>query len=101
MILYSAYCLDGIKGPQIRASKVRDDHLAHLDAAGDMLKFGGPLLNADGVPIGSLLIFEAENTKAAWAFLENDPYSKAGLFERIDLRAMKAVKGSWLGEAGN
>ncbi|MGD8327204.1 MAG: YciI family protein [Sphingomonadales bacterium] len=95
-MIFSAYCLDGVKGPQIRASDVRTQHLAHLEEAGDMLKFAGPLLNADCVPIGSLLMFEAENAKAAWAFLDKDPYSKAGLFERIDLRAVKAVKGAWI-----
>lgn len=93
---FAAYCLDGAKGHVIRASDVRARHLAHLEAAGDIIKFAGPLLNAEGVPIGSLIILEVENAKAAWAFLDKDPYALAGLFERIDLRGVTPVKGSWL-----
>jgi hypothetical protein len=61
--------------------KTRETHLDYLRAAGSRLMTAGPILADDGqTPIGSLLIVEAEDMKAARRFADDDPYARAGLF---------------------
>jgi hypothetical protein len=41
--------------------------------------------------IGSLIIIEAPDLAAAQNWQANDPYARAGLFERVELRPWKAT----------
>lgn len=61
------------------------EFLNGLNAAGK-LAFAGPFLDAEGKPNGSLVVIEADNHAAAQALAAHDPYAKAGLFERVDIR---------------
>jgi uncharacterized protein YciI len=48
----------------------------------------GPLVCDDGVsPIGTLIIIDALDRRAAQEFIDKDPYVKAGLFSQISLIA--------------
>jgi uncharacterized protein YciI len=69
----------------------RDAHLGYLDGIVAQLLLAGPVLNADGQPIGSLLVVEAENQAAAEAFAAADPYARAGLFETVIIRPYRIV----------
>jgi uncharacterized protein YciI len=69
----------------------REIHLGYLDSIVTQVLFAGPLLNAEGQSIGSLLVVEAENAAAAEAFAAADPYAKAGLFESITIRPYRLV----------
>ena len=57
----------------------------------DRIVHGGPTLDVDGRPCGSLLIIEAEDRAAAEGFAASDPYAKAGLFESTIIRAFREV----------
>ena len=70
----------------------RADHLAYLERTG-VTRIAGPFLSDDGLPIGSLLIIEAENMAAAEAFAAADPYAKAGLFVVTVIRPWRWVIG--------
>lgn len=76
--------------------KVRSEHLDYLKSLGDRIKIGGGMLNEDDQPLGSLLIIEADDRGAVDALLQDDPYSKAGVFERVDIRPWRPALGSWL-----
>ncbi len=76
--------------------RVRPEHLEYLKSLGESLKVGGGMLNEDEQPLGSLLIIEAMDRAAAEALLDGDPYSKAGVFERVDIRPWRPALGSWL-----
>lgn len=69
---------------------------AHLDyvRGSDLVKLGGPLLDAAGEMSGSLLVLEAADLAAAEAFAAADPYAVAGLFEKVELRPFKLTLGS-------
>ncbi len=54
----------------------------------------GPFLNAAGEMAGSLLVIEAENLAAAWAWHEGDPYKLAGLFVRVEILPWRAPFGA-------
>jgi uncharacterized protein YciI len=51
------------------------------------VRVAGPTFDADSqTRNGSLFVVEAENMAAAEAFVADDPYSQAGLFETIVIR---------------
>lgn len=74
----------------------RPEHLDYLKSLGDRIKVGGGMLNEDEQPLGSLLIVEADDRDAVAVLLRDDPYSKAGVFERVDIRPWRPALGSWL-----
>ena len=51
------------------------------------VQVAGPTLNADRETFnGSLIIIEADDMAAAEAFVADDPYNQAGLFESVVVR---------------
>lgn len=76
--------------------KNRPEHLDYLKSFGDQIKMGGAMLNDDQQPLGSLLVVEANDRNAIETLLAGDPYSEAGVFERVDIRPWRPVLGSWL-----
>jgi len=83
---------DGPRGVELRKLH-RPAHLAHiekLDAAG-RVRFGGPLIDADGQPCGSVVIFEADDLDAARAIAESDPYRVEGIFGELELRETRDI----------
>lgn len=79
--------------------KVRSAHLDYLKSLGARIKMGGAMLNEEDQPLGSLLVVEAMDRGAIQALLDKDPYSKAGVFERVDIRPWRPALGSWLYDA--
>lgn len=69
----------------------RATHIAYLTMYAQRIVHGGPMLDSDGRPCGSLLIIEAEDRPAAEGFASADPYAKAGLFESTVIRPFRAV----------
>jgi uncharacterized protein YciI len=94
-LLFAAICLDKPDHFELRAS-TRAAHLAFLDQNAVHLKLGGPVLDSEEKPIGSLLILECDNEAQARALLERDPYAVAGLFASVALRPWKRVVGAEL-----
>jgi uncharacterized protein YciI len=92
MPLFVMIGTDAADGREKRPA-ARPAHLAHwqpLSAAG-RVRFGGPLLAADGTPRGSVLIFEADDLAAARAHAERDPYVVGAIFGRFELYETRAV----------
>lgn len=73
----------------------KDNRQAHLDYIGatGVVRQAGPLLDTKGEMCGSLLILEVDSLAAAQAWAKNDPYAKAGVFERVDIRQWNRVIG--------
>jgi uncharacterized protein YciI len=71
--------------------QVRPDHLAYLAAIGGSIVFGGPMLDAQGNPCGSVIIFEAVDRAAAEKLVADDPYSTSGLFGETELKLFRTV----------
>jgi uncharacterized protein len=75
--------------------QVRPAHLDYLKSQSARIKLGGPLLNDQEQPVGSLLIIEVEDRNAAEALADGDPYHRQGVFERVEIRAWRAALGAW------
>ena len=69
----------------------RATHIAYLTMYADRIVHGGPTLDLDGRPCGSVLIIDVEDRAAAEGFASSDPYAKAGLFESTVIRAFRTV----------
>jgi len=71
----------------------REAHFAYGRASPGVVRLGGPFLSDAGEMAGSLIIIEATDLAAAWAWHEADPYKLAGLFERVEIRPWRATFG--------
>ncbi len=91
MPLFVLTCVDKPGSLDLRLS-TRETHLAYLEDVG-VVKIAGPFLDHDGKPCGSMLVVETDDLAAAQAFGENDPYSKAGLFQSVEVRPWRLVVG--------
>jgi uncharacterized protein YciI len=92
MPLYVFIGHDGPRGPELRKLH-RPAHLAGLeplDAEG-RIRHAGPLLDAAGEPLGSLILFEAESLDAARTLAARDPYVVEGIFERHEVHETRVV----------
>jgi uncharacterized protein YciI len=68
----------------------REAHFAYARETG-VVRLGGPFLDTRGEMGGSLIIFEAADLAAAHKWHEGDPYKKAGLFARSEIRPWKVT----------
>jgi len=94
-LLFAAICIDKPGHVELRLS-TRAAHLAFLERHAGAVKLGGPFLDAEGKPVGSLLILDCADAPAAQALLADDPYAHAGLFASTELRPWKRVVGAEL-----
>lgn len=94
MTIFALHCLDKANSLDLRMAN-REAHLAYVGGFRDQLKLAGPLLDAAGNMAGSLIIVDMADIEAAKAFSANDPYNKAGLFERVEITAFKPTLGGF------
>jgi len=93
-MLYACICKDKPEASELR-QQTRETHLEHLRENAGAVVSAGPLLDNEGsVPVGSLLIVEADSLEAARAMMEADPYAKAGVFAQIDVYPWRWVVGT-------
>lgn len=86
-MLFAFICADKPNHLQVRLD-ARPEHLVFLNGLNDAgtLKFAGPFLDENGKPNGSLVVVEAASKEEAAEISAADPYAKAGLFERVEIR---------------
>lgn len=90
MPYFAIHCIDKPASQELRAA-TRARHLDHVGAIGDRLLVAGPLLDDDGKPIGSLIIIDFDDRKAAIQFAADDPYAQVGLFASVAVTAWRKV----------
>jgi uncharacterized protein YciI len=83
-------CFDKPDSLELRLS-TRPRHLEYVDNAGMKILVAGPMLSETGDPIGSLFLLEADDVAAVKRFSAGDPYTQAGLFERVDIKGFRTV----------
>ena len=89
-MLFAIICSDRPASLDLRLA-TRPAHLAYLTTYAERIVQGGPLLDTDGRPCGTLLVIDVEDRAAAEGFAMTDPYAKAGLFESTMIRAYRTV----------
>jgi uncharacterized protein len=92
-MLWAIYCVDGSDTSGLR-EKHMSPHREYLDRQKPILVLGGATLTDDGsAATGSLFIINVPNRAKAEAFSANDPFTRAGIFERIVIARMR--KSQW------
>jgi uncharacterized protein len=84
---FALTCLDKPGHLPLR-QQVRPDHLAYVKETGAVDQ-GGPLLNAAGEMVGSMIVLDLPDLAAAQAWSAGDPYAKAGLFAQVHMHEWK------------
>jgi uncharacterized protein YciI len=92
MPLFVLHCLDKPNALAVRMG-AREAHLAYVGGKRDIVKLGGPMLDDNGDMAGSLLVLDVPDKAAAEAFSAEDPYTKADLWQRVDIKALRATLG--------
>ena len=70
----------------------REKHLAYVGTQSDRIRLAGPMLSDDGqAMVGSLFIIEAESADDVKAMNAADPYTLAGLFQKVTIRPFRQV----------
>lgn len=83
-------CVDRSDGAVIR-QRTRAEHIRYMmDRLTDQV-FGGPLLDDAGRTIGSLICMNCRDRTDAERFLAQEPYFRAGLFERVEMFACRQM----------
>ncbi len=90
MPLFAIHCIDKPNAGDLRA-ETRPAHMDYLAGFEPSLFAAGALLGLDGGPIGSLLILDCADRRAAYAFAAADPYSEAGLFQSVAITPWRRV----------
>lgn len=87
---YAIHCIDKPQAQELRA-ETRAEHLEHVRALGDRVLIGGPLLDENANPIGSLLVVDFADRREAISFAASDPYAEAGLFASVAVTLWRQV----------
>ena len=94
MPLFVLTCIDKPGALKLRMA-TREAHFAYARSQPEgAIRLGGPFLDENGDMAGSLIIVDMPDLAAAQAFNRDDPYTKAGLFERVDIRPWRATFGA-------
>lgn len=94
MALYCFYCRDGEDSEKLRAMHQQAQR-EWMEEHSDNYRAAGPLTNARGEYVGSLLIIEAEDESAARATVNDDPYLVGGVWQSIRVDRFEPVRGRW------
>ena len=93
-MLYAFICTDKPGEGLALRKQNRREHLDYLKSLGPRMKLAGPFMNEDGSePRGSLVVVETGTLEEAQEIAENDPYAKAGVFEKVEIRPWKWLFG--------
>ena len=95
--LYACWCRDGADARRLREDHLAA-HLAHIEEHLGRYAIAGPLKDSIGT-YGSLLIVLAESRDDARAFLQTDPYARAGVWMDVEIEPFLGVAGDWVGGA--
>jgi uncharacterized protein YciI len=94
MAFFTVICADKPGILELRLER-RPEHVAYLKTVESMIRVAGPLLDTEGKMCGSLFVVEADDVAGAQAFSANDPFTKVGVFGRVEINAFTKTMGSW------
>jgi len=88
-MLWAVYGVDKPGSAALRKER-RPEHTAYLNQNSSMIFFSGPLQSDDaGTDIGSLWILKADSREAVQAFVDNEVFVRAGVFQNITVRRVR------------
>ena len=96
-MLYTFFLIDKPGSKELRL-QLRPAHKAYLAQVADRIAFAGPLLTDDGTSmIGSLLSIEFASRDEALTWLNDEPFTRAGVYASSSIHAFQNL---WPQKAG-
>ena len=95
MPLFAITCSDA-PGVLEKRVAIRPAHVDYLKTVMPMIRLAGPRLDDEGKGCGSLFVVEAPDRAAAEAFSAADPFTREGVFGKVEITAFNATMGSWI-----
>jgi uncharacterized protein YciI len=86
MPLFAVVGLDEPAHSAERRLAARDAHRAYVLTHDEAIAFVGPMIGDDGLPCGSLYVFQAQSEQAVRDWLSDEPYVRAGLYGSVVVR---------------
>jgi uncharacterized protein len=81
-MIFAILLMDRPGTADLRA-KIRPEHRAYLAEQSERMAFAGPLTSDDGqTVVGSLLAMEFPSRAAVDEWLKDEPFTKAGVYEK-------------------
>lgn len=97
-MLFLIHCLDKEGAQDLRAqhapahAQYMRDHAAHV-------RIGGPLLSEDGAHRrGVLVLGEFDSAQQAQRFVDQEPYRRAGVFDRVTVHPFQMIMNAFAQE---
>ena len=87
---FAILCFDKPDSSALRAA-TRPRHLEYLEQLAATAVVAGPMVDSDGVVVGSVIIAPFADRAAAQGFADNDPYAQAGLFGKVVVNEWRQV----------
>tara|TARA_B100000886_G_scaffold194141_1_gene133771 strand:+ start:333 stop:605 length:273 start_codon:yes stop_codon:yes gene_type:complete len=87
---YLIICTDKKNSIDLRLS-TREKHIRYLKKIKKKLILAGPILDKNDEPVGTVLILDFEKLTDVKKFLNDDPYYKVNLFEKVKTTRFKKV----------
>lgn len=85
-MLFAFHLTDAPGSGALRAA-TRPAHKAHLAAVASRIALAGPLVDAAGTAIGSLLVIDFPDRAAALDWLAVEPFTRAGVYATSEVHA--------------
>ena len=90
-MFFAVVCWDRPNVGELR-ERTRHSHLDYLKAHAGTIRIGGPFESAEGAIVGTLFIIDAADEAEARAFVDAEPFHKAGVFESVRLRRWRQMQ---------
>jgi uncharacterized protein YciI len=98
-MLWVINCIDNDNTAELRAENL-DTHRAYLTSQKGIIVLAGATLSDEGEQMtGSCFVINVDSRRAAQAFSDGDPFSKAGVFKTVNITRMR--KGQWNPSVGD
>lgn len=75
-----------------KRTEIRPAHREYIDTKKDDMFCAGPLIADDGeTPIGSMLVVDFPSIEAARAWISEEPFTKAGVYDMAKITIYKNI----------
>ena len=86
-MIYTFILLDKANAQDLRR-QLKGEHRAYITQVADRIAFAGRLVGDDGrAKIGSLIAIDFPSREAATEWLQNEPFTRGGLYASIQIQA--------------
>lgn len=94
---YICLCQDHPESAETRKASTAD-HLEYIETILDRILVAGPLVDdGSGSYNASCFVYDTDDLNEATGLLHNDPYFKAGLYDRVEFHRFRPAAGGWIG----